>query len=222
MDFKPTLTFFENLQKKNNKDWFDANRSDYEKVKSNWLDFVKGVITEVGKFEPAVLSLEPKDCVYRINRDVRFSKDKTPYKTNISAVISPGGKKSSSAGYYMQISPGGKSMVAGGMWQPENDKLHMIRQEIEYHPDKFKEIVENKSFISTFGKLDDEDMLASTPKGFDKNSPMSTYLRHKSYLVFKEFSDEDVLKGVFEKEVVKLFHAMLPLNQFLNRATEQI
>ena len=127
---KSTIEFLNKLSKHNNRDWFEKNRPAYENAKNNFKEFIDGVLISTTKFDPAIKNLESKNCIFRINRDVRFSKNKAPYKNNFGASISPGGKKSFSAGYYIQVQPGA-SFIAGGMWQPPTLQLNAIRQEID-------------------------------------------------------------------------------------------
>lgn len=216
---QPTLQFLKDLQKNNNKEWFDKHRERYEEAKINFREFIAELIQGVSKFDPAVKHLEPKNCVFRINRDIRFSKDKTPYKNNLAGSITPGGKKSFTAGYYIHIQPGA-SFVAGGMWQPEPTYLNAIRQEIDYNANEFKKIILAKSFKTNFGTLSDEDKLKTVPKGYDKAHPEIELLKHKSYIVVHDLSDKVVLSKDFLKQCTTVFHAMHPLNLFLRRACD--
>lgn len=214
-----TLQFLKNLKKNNTKEWFDANRDVYELAKTNFREFVEELITGISKFDPAVKNLEAKQCVFRINRDIRFSPDKTPYKRNLSALITPGGKKSFSAGYYVHVEPGA-SFLAGGMWQPESVYLNAIRQEIDYNADEFKKIITAKAFKTHFGSLSDEDKLKTVPKGYDKTHPQIELLKHKSFIVSSELADKTVVSKDFLKDCIKIFNAMYPLNSFLRRACD--
>jgi uncharacterized protein (TIGR02453 family) len=130
-----TLQFLQSLQKNNNKPWFDENRKKYESAKENFAEFVEALINGIAAFDPTIQNLTAKNCMFRINRDVRFSKDKSPYKTNMGASISKGGKKINLAGYYFHCEPG-KSFAAGGFYMPMAPELAKIRQEIDYN---FKE-----------------------------------------------------------------------------------
>lgn len=138
-----TLTFLSNLKKNNHKDWFEKNRNHYEDAKNNFLAFVTEVIALVEKIDPSIVGLEAKKCVFRINRDVRFSKDKSPYKTNMGASISKGGKKIQCAGYYFHLEPN-NTFIAGGLWMPPAEQLQKLRQEIDYNFDEFKKIITKK------------------------------------------------------------------------------
>jgi uncharacterized protein (TIGR02453 family) len=214
-----TLTFLKDLKKHNNKEWFDHHRPDYEIAKANFREFIEELIAGISKFDPAVKHLEAKNCVFRINRDVRFSANKLPYKNNMAATISPGGKKSFTAGYYLQLEPG-TAYLAGGMWQPEPAYLSAIRQEIDYNPEEFKKIITAKTFKNYFGGLSDEDKLKATPKGYDKIHPQIELLKHRSFIVVHELTDKTVLSKDFLKHCTTVFKAMHPLNLFLRRACD--
>lgn len=214
-----TLTFLKKLQQNNNKEWFDAHRDVYEIAKANFKEFVQELIVGLAKFDPAVKHLEAKNCVFRINRDVRFSKDKSPYKNNMGASISPGGKKSFTAGYYFHLQPGA-SFLAGGMWQPEPVYLNAIRQEIDYNPEEFAKILKAKSFKDYFGGLSEEDKLKTVPKGYDKAHPQIELLKHKSFIVVHDLKDKEVLGKDFQKHCLNVFKALYPMDLFLRRACD--
>lgn len=216
---KSTLDFLSRLKKNNNKEWFDKNRSTYEEVKKNHRAFINELIQRIGKFDPSVKMLEAKQCVFRINRDIRFSNDKTPYKTNMGADISPGGKKAHTAGYYIHIQPGG-SFLAGGMWQPPAPELNAIRQEIDYNTVEFKKILNQKDFKKNFGKLSDEDKVKTAPKGYDKTHPEIEFLKLKSFLVIHDLKDKEVLSKDFQDQCTTIFKAMYPFNKFLRTACD--
>ena len=217
-----TLTFFRQLRKNNHKPWFDAHRAQYEAARKNIEDFLQAVIDKHGKKDPGIAGLTAKSCLYRINRDIRFSKDKTPYKTHQAAGITKGGKKSPLAGYYVHIEPDGKTMVAGGIWMPEAANLKKIRQEIDYCYDEFHKIVTAKKFTNQFGGLyrGEDVSLVKVPQGFEKDNPAAEYLQFKSWLASREFSDADVTSKDFLKMVTDAFETMQPFLQFLNRPLE--
>jgi uncharacterized protein (TIGR02453 family) len=213
---KSTLDFLNKLAKNNNKDWFDKNRLLYEAAKKDVAQFTNELIKEIALFDPTVAYLTAKDCTFRINRDVRFSKNKEPYKNNMGTYISAGGKKSMLAGYYVHIQPNGASFVAGGMYMPDATLLNNIRQEIDYNTEEFKGIINNKSFKKTFGVLQGEK-LKTAPKGYEKDHPEIELLKHKSYIVTKPFTDEELLNKNLVKNIATTFKELYPLNQFLNR-----
>lgn len=210
-----TLDFLSDLTENNNRDWFDANRKNYEAAKKNVEAFVGELLEGMIAFEPALAGINAKNCTFRIFRDVRFSKDKTPYKTNMGAYISKGGKSSPMAGYYLHIQPGG-AFIAGGIYAPPADVLKNIRQEIDYNTAEFKDILNDKTFKKLFGELEGEK-LKTTPKNYAKDHPEIEFLKHKSFLMVHQVSDKQVTAKDFAKTVTSTFEAMLPLNNFLNR-----
>ena len=216
---KVILAFLKMLRKNNNKEWFDANRKKYEEVRGKFIDTLQHLILEVAKFEPLIGDLRPKDCMFRINRDIRFSNDKRPYKDNFGAVISRGGKKSPFGVYYFHIQPGNESMVAGGIYMPDPEVLKKIRQEIDYNPGPLLKYMKSKAFKEYFGEFS-EDKLKRTPQGYSEDHPHADLLKYKSYIVVRGFSDKEVLEKNFLKEVMKTFKAMKPLNDYLNTALD--
>jgi uncharacterized protein (TIGR02453 family) len=216
MSITNTLSFLSDLSNNNNKPWFEINRKRYESAKKDWEAKIAQLITSIAKFDPAIGELEVKNCTFRINRDVRFSKDKSPYKTNFGASFSKGGKKIMSAGYYVHLAPN-EIFIAGGMWMPEPPYLNSIRQEIDYHLDEFKKIVENPAFLKQFGKIDGEK-LSNAPKGFDKESPALEYLKLKSYVGIKQLKPSEITDENFVKITSESFKELKPLCDFINKA----
>jgi len=214
-----TLEFLSKLKKNNSKEWFDKNRATYENVKVEFKVFVDELIATIAKFDSTVKHLEAKNCVFRINRDVRFSNDKSPYKTNIGAYISPEGKKSFSAGYYIHIQPG-NCFLASGMWMPPAPQLNAVRQEIDYNAEEFRKIISAKKFTSNFKALSQEDKVKTSPKGYDKSHPEIEFLKLKSFIALKELKDKEVISKSFIKSCAESFEAAYPLNQFLRRACD--
>ena len=217
---KDTILFLKNLKKNNNKPWLDANRKQYEAAKANYLETVQEIIDAVALFDPAVGNFKAKDCVFRVNRDVRFSKDKSPYKTNMGASFSGGGKKANEAGYYFHAEPG-QSFAAGGFYMPEPAELAKIRQEIDYNFDEWKTLVHNKKFIKYFPSgVDGVSMLVRPPKGYDENNPAIGYLKMKGFIVSRSLSDTDLTSKNLVKEIAASFAAMKPMIDFLNHAVQ--
>jgi uncharacterized protein (TIGR02453 family) len=220
MAFEKTSAFLKALKKNNNKEWFDKNKSKYLDAKEEFDVFVQSLITGLSKMDKKISpDLKAKDCVFRIYKDVRFSKDKTPYKTHFGAYFSPGGKKSSAAGYYVHFQPGGL-FIAGGNWQPEPLQLQAIRQEIDYNGDKLVKILKSKPFSTYFKGLSDDDKLKTVPKGFDKEHKQIELLKLKSFVAVHEITDSKLKGNAFEKEVMAGFKAMLPLLEFLREASD--
>jgi uncharacterized protein (TIGR02453 family) len=214
-----TIHFLKALKKNNNKEWFDKNRKVYESAKADYLDFVTRVLTALKQKDTTLEGLEPRQCVFRINRDVRFSKDKSPYKTNMGASFSKGGKKVQAAGYYFHCEPG-QPFIAGGLWMPMAPELKKVRQEIDYCQEEFHKIVTNKKFVAQFGSLEKTDTLARPPKGYEETNTAIEYLKLKSFIVSTPLTDADLTSKDLVKKVVATFETMKPLLNFLNRGLE--
>jgi len=214
-----TLAFLRNLKKNNNKPWFDANRGKYEEAKKDFERFIQTVIVKHGKKDKNIAGLTAKNCLFRINRDIRFSKDKSPYKTNFGAHINQGGKKAMTAGYYFHLEPG-QLFVGGGIYQPTPETLSKVRQEIDYSFKEFKKIISSKKFSSVYDDLDrsPEFLLSRVPKGYETDNPAADYLRLKSFIAFSAISDKEATSPVLEKKVLLAFETLQPLIEFLNRA----
>jgi uncharacterized protein (TIGR02453 family) len=213
---KSTLDFLTAIKCNNNRDWFLANRPSYLDAKDNFESFVQGVIDRIILFDPIIKGLEAKSCVFRINRDIRFSNDKSPYKSHFGAFIVRGGKKNGDkyAGYYFHIEPGA-SIMAGGAYTPPAPWLSAIREKISDSPEEFMKITGEKDFIKYFKSIDGEK-LKTAPKGYPKDHPQIELLKYKSYLVVNEAPDNLVLSKGYMDHVVKTFKAMKPLNNYLN------
>jgi uncharacterized protein (TIGR02453 family) len=213
---KSTLDFLTAIKCNNNRDWFIENRSLYLKAKDNFDSFVQEVINGIIEFEPILKGLEVKSCVYRFNRDIRFSNDKSPYKSHFGAFIVRGGKKNGDrlAGYYFHVEPG-QSILAGGAYMPPAPWLTAIREKIDESPDELVKIIKAKNFVKYFGELSGEK-LKSAPKGYPKDHPHIELLKLKSYLVVNENPDKMVLSNDFFDHVINVFKAMKPLNDYLN------
>ncbi|MCX6255611.1 MAG: DUF2461 domain-containing protein [Bacteroidia bacterium] len=213
---KSTLQFLSDIKDHNDRDWFIKNHKRYEEAKTNFESFVQGIINKIIDFEPIMKGLEVKSCVYRINRDIRFSNDKSPYKTNFGAFIVRGGKKNGDkfAGCYLHIEQG-KSMIAGGAYMPPTPWLSAIRERIDENPEKFLKIINTRDFIKYFGKIEGEK-LKKVPKGYPSNHPNVDLLKFKSYLVVNEVADEFVLNQKYFDHVLNVVKAMKPFNDYLN------
>ena len=201
-----TLDFLKAIKKNNNRDWFEKNRGKYENAKKDFENFVSEMIKALSKINPAYSSLEVKNCVFRIYRDVRFSKNKAPYKTNMGAYFSEGGKKSDKAGFYIQVEPG-SSFIAGGSWIPEAPALKSIRQEIDYNPDLFNKIISAKSFKKYFEELSDT-RLKTTPKGYSSDNPMIDHLRQTSFTVATSIHDKDFTSKTIVKKSTDIYNVI--------------
>lgn len=210
------LDFLSNLKENNNRDWFQEHKKDYEEAKAAMLGLIQKLIDEISVFDSSVGSLDPKQCLFRIYRDVRFSKNKEPYKTNMGGFLVMGGRKSGNAGYYLHLEPG-NSFVGGGIHRPEPKQLKAIRDEIAYSGGELVSIIESKKFKRYFSKIEGES-LVRPPKGFDQDSEYLDLLKMKSFTVFKPLENSILLKEDFVENIVSVFKAMVPFNGFLNGA----
>lgn len=208
--------FLSDIKKNNNREWFASNKSRYEKSRQEFILFVEKLIQELTKFDQEVKNIDPKKAVFRIYKDTRFSKDKTPYKTNFGAhIVAHGSKPHDRAGYYIHLEPG-NTFLAGGAYLPPGPWIKAIREELDYDAESFRKILNNKEFKKYFGKIEGEQ-LKTAPKGYPKDHPEIDLLRYKSFLAVHKLSDKDVHQQDFLKHCVTVFKAIQPFDQFLNR-----
>lgn len=214
-----TLQFLKGLKQNNNKPWFDAHRAQYEAARIDFQNFIQLVIDAFGKTELSIAGQSARNCLFRINRDVRFSKDKSPYKSNMGASIKSGGRKAVLAGYYFHLEPGA-SFIGGGLWMPEPVLVKKVRQEIDYNWEAFKDILNAKEFKKVYGDVykGADVSLVTTPKGYEKDHPAMEYLKLKSFIAETKVNDEELTKASLHKKTVAAFEALLPMLQFINTA----
>ncbi len=220
--FQPsTLNFLKELKKNNSKPWFDSHREKYLSAKTDFENFIEKLIAATAAFDDDIKELQVKNCTFRINRDIRFSKDKTPYKTNMGVYLSRDGKKSIFAGYYFHFEPGG-SFAGGGLWMPTAPELNKLRQEIDYCFPEFKKIITSSSFKNQYQGLEmnEGQMLVNVPKGYDKENPAASFLKLKSFVSTKKINDRILTSPLLIKEVAGAFKALMPLVKFINRSME--
>jgi len=212
---KSTLTFLSDLKVHNEREWFSTNRNRYEEVRRNFEAFVQAVLDEIVTFDPIYKGLEAKSCLFRINRDTRFSHDKSVYKTNFGAFMVRGGKKNGDKypGYYLHIEPG-SSFVAGGAYIPPSPWLNAIREKISESGVKLTGIINSREYKKYFSGLEGE-RLKVPPRGYSKDNPHIELIKMKSFLADRNFSDNEVLAADFFDTVTNAFRAMKPLNDFL-------
>ncbi|MDO9375862.1 MAG: DUF2461 domain-containing protein [Ferruginibacter sp.] len=217
---KSSLQYLDELRKNNHKNWFEENRGKYETARTDFSAFVEAIIRKTAKFDEPIGHLTTKDCIFRINRDVRFSKDKTPYKVNMAAAFSAGGKKAPVAGYYFHLEPG-KSFAGGGFYTPAPDQLSKIRQEIDYNFSDWEKIIHQKTFQRHFSSgIEGNGSLVRPPKGYEESNPAINFLKMKGFIVTQYFSDDQLLQTKAAQDVADSFKAMKPLIEFLNQAIE--
>jgi uncharacterized protein (TIGR02453 family) len=218
MNLEFILKFLKDISKHNDRVWFEKNKSRYLDAKQGFEDVVSELLKEFVKFDHGLAGLNAKKLAFRIYRDVRFSKDKRPYKTNMGAGFSPNGKLVQEPGYYVHIEPGNKSFVAGGIYMPDAANLGKIRQEIDYNTAALKKIINVKKFKSIYKGFDDFDKLKNMPKGYPKDHPEIELLKQKSYIVSRAFTDKQVMDKKFIKTVAESAKVIKPLNDFIRQA----
>jgi uncharacterized protein (TIGR02453 family) len=212
------ITFLRELSQNNHREWFESHRSNYELAKSDLLTLAGGLISEISAFDQTIQHLDPKKCIFRINRDVRFSKDKSPYKQYMSAFFSKDGKSSQSAGYYIHFEPD-NCFVGGGVYSPPPEVQQAIRSEIYFNSSEFVDIIERDSFKKTFGSLQ-YDKYFRVPKGFPPDFAFGELLKFKHYVASCPLPDNIVQGTDIEQFAIGIFKELYPLNQFLNRAIQ--
>lgn len=218
MNFDQIFKFLKDLSKNNNREWFEKNKPKYLEAKDQFDQFVARLLTDLTDFDRSLVGLNPKKITFRIYRDVRFSKNKTPYKSNMSAGISPRGKMVDEPGVYLHIQPNNKSFVAAGLWMPQPEPLAKIRQEIDYNGEKLAKIMSNAKFKKMYGAFETEYALKNAPKGYEKDHPRLEWLKLKSFVVSHPFTDSEVKDKKFMKTVIDTYKTAKPLNDFLREA----
>jgi uncharacterized protein (TIGR02453 family) len=208
--------FLKDLKANNNREWFQANKEKYNQARQVFESIINELIPVVRSIDPLVDMITAKDCVFRIYRDVRFSGDKSPYKTNMGAYIARGGRKSVMAGYYVHFEPGA-SFLAGGLYMPPPETLKKVREEIYFHFDEFNSILSNEDFIKCFGEIDDAGKMKTPPRGFSKDFPGINLLKFRSYAVMHPVSDEMAMRTDYLDHAREVFRILLPLNAYFNR-----
>jgi len=217
--YPETFEFLKNLAANNHRDWFMAHKADHDSAKENVVAFAAELIKELSKVDPTLdTNIDPKKCVMRIYRDIRFSSDKTPYKNNFGIGKLSSGKNSAFIGYYVHIQPGGESFIAGGSWMPESDQLKLIRQEIDYDPDSLKRIIDAPGFVKLFGDFRKQEQLKAVPQGYDAGNENIDLLKLKSFVAVHRFADKEMNTEGIVQQMAAIGGAIYPLNEFLNKA----
>lgn len=218
---KEALQFLADLIANNNTEWMHENKKRYESYKKDYHNFITSVLTEMKPLDKSLEPLEVKNCTFRINRDIRFSKDKSPYKTNMGIWMSQNKNRKNSPGYYIHYEKG-NSFIAGGVWCPEPNELKLIRKEIEFFYDDLEAIVSNKNFKKEFNELDksENNILKKAPKDFDPNHPAIEFLKLKSFTASSKIDDKLFTDKDFSKIIAQKLITLKPMNDFLSRALE--
>lgn len=218
---KEALQFLADLIANNNTEWMHENKKRYESYKKDYHNFITSILTEMKPFDKSLEPLEVKNCTFRINRDIRFSKDKSPYKTNMGVWMSQNKNRKNSPGYYIHYEKG-NCFIAGGVWCPEPNELKLIRKEIEFFHDDLEAIVSNKNFKKEFNELDrsENTVLKKAPKDFDPNHPAIEFLKLKSFTTSSKIDDKLFTDKDFSKIIAQQLITLKPMNDFLSRALE--
>ena len=219
MNLQIALDFLSQLKEFNNRDWFNANKDLYNEAKNEFEEFVNILIPTIKSIDSEIDVVSAKECTFRIFRDVRFSKNKSPYKINFGAFISKGGRKSPFAGYYVHLQPG-ESFVGGGIYMPDSKYLRAIRTKIYENVDEYKAIINGVSFKKYFSEIYGEK-LKSAPRDFPKDFPDIELLKNKHYAVTFRVDDSFWNSQKLIDSLIKIFEAQLVFNQFLNGAIQR-
>jgi uncharacterized protein (TIGR02453 family) len=211
------INFISELTENNNRDWFNANKTRYQESLEIFRNFAGELLTGISEFDPSLGNLEPKDTIFRIYKDVRFSRDKLPYKTHFGCWMAKGGRKSTDAGYYFHLEPG-KSFMAAGVWMPPREQLNLIRQEIQFNPEPYLELINTPRMKEHYERGGKEDRLKKGPAGVPKDYIHIEELKYKHYIWSRSYSDSDILKPNFVRTVTGDYKGLFPLVSYLNHA----
>ena len=214
---KKVLGFINELTENNNRDWFNDNKTRYQEALEIFRGFAGELLTGISKFDPTVGNLQPKDTIFRIYKDVRFSKDKDPYKTHFGCWMAKGGRKSTDAGYYFHMEPG-KSFMAAGVWMPPKEQLKLMRQEILFNPDSFLKLINTSVMNNQYERGGKEDMLKKGPVGFPKDFIHMEELKYKHYIWSRSYSDAAIHHTGFASSVAEDYKGLYPVVSYLNHA----
>lgn len=213
-----TFDFLKKLVANNNREWFQANKAEHDKARENVIEFTGDLIKQLHLVDPLVdAAIDPKKCVMRIYRDIRFSKNKTPYKNNFGVSIPTLGSKAGGVEYYFHIQPD-KAFIAGGYWMPETEHLKKIRQEIDYNADELKMIIDNAEFKRLFGDFRKQDQLKTVPREYSADNENIDLLKLKSFIVSHQMKDKELMKPDAIEYIASVCSKLYPLNIFLRNA----
>jgi uncharacterized protein (TIGR02453 family) len=214
-----TLLFLEDLKANNNRDWFLANKKRYDEYKKEYHKLIADLLEVIKPKDPTLELLEVKNCTFRINRDIRFSKDKSPYKTHMGIWLRSGSLHAESPGYYIHIEKDA-SFVGGGLYCPMPDQIQKIRKEINFFYEDLEAVLRDKSFKSVYGTLnrDENSTLKNPPRGYEKDNPAIEFLKLKSFTATQKINNAELTKTNFVNSISEKLIALKPLNEFINRA----
>ena len=213
-----TFDFLKNLAANNNREWFQVHKEEHDSARQNVIEFTGELLKQIHQVDPLVnAEADPKKCVLRIYRDIRFRKDKTPYKDNFGVSIPTLGSRAGGVEYYFHVQPG-KAMIAGGFWMPEADMLKRIRQEIDYNAADLKNIIDEPEFRKLFGGFREQEQLKTAPQGYASDNENIDLLRLKSFVVMHQVSDKFLMKTDAPEQITEICSKIYPLNVFLRNA----
>ena len=212
-----TITFLRSLAQNNNRDWFNDNKKTYQECLEQFRGFAGQLLAGMVQFDPSLGGLVPKDTIFRIYKDVRFSKDKSPYKTHFGCWMAKGGRKSTDAGYYFHLEPE-KSFLAAGVWMPPKEQLSLIRQEIVFNPDAYLKVINDPLLKERYERGGKEDMLKKGPAGFSKDFIHLEEIKYKHYIYSRNLSDVEILNANLPLMAVEDYKGLYPLVNYLNHA----
>lgn len=215
---KVTTDFLTKLKKNNNREWFEKNKATFLLMKAEVEGLMEEVLKTCSKMDESLKDIDAKKTVFRIYRDVRFSKDKSPYKSHMGAVVGKGGKENKTTGFYIHIEPGG-SFMAAGAWQPDAPLLKKIRQELDYNSADFNKIISNKKFKSYWGEIENH-RLSNPPKGYDKTHPDIELLKLTSFIFSHKLNDSQLTGKALVKEIAEGYKIIQPFIKFIDTALE--
>ncbi|PJZ53307.1 DUF2461 domain-containing protein [Leptospira adleri] len=210
-----TLDFLKKLAKNNNKPWLEKNKPLFIEAKNDFEKLITELVIGLAKVNPSLAGVDPKKCIFRIYRDVRFSKNKEPYKTNFGASIGASGKDLGRPLFYIHIQPDNQSFIAGGLYMPEPKILRKVRESILENPNVLKKVIQDKKIQKEFGSLSDMK-LKTAPRGFSKDHPDFEWIQYTSYIVEKNVGDSDVLSKNFIENTIESYKIIQPFLKYLN------
>lgn len=210
------LKFLKGLARNNDRDWFQKNRPLFDTAQTNFLGLVTGLIYAISDYDESIAGIDPKSCVFRIYRDVRFSKNKAPYKNHLGAYICAGGKKSTNLpGYYIHIEPGGNSIFGSGFYMPEKTILQSLREDIIRPKSRIVTMLADRTFRKYFADLVEDDKAKTVPRGFEKNHPQADLLKQKHMFIYSHFTDAEIIKANFLNTLAARGQKLHQWNQML-------
>lgn len=212
-----TAQFLLELRENNNRDWFHSQKKRYDKVKGNYKTLIEGLLSEMQKHDASLASLTSKECTFRIARDIRFSTDKTPYKTHLGIGMRTHGKRSGMSEYYVHLEPGGQSFVGGGIYMPDAEQMKKIRTEIDVFGEDLTALIKAPLFSKYYQDIDRDIALVRPPKGYAPDHPHIDFLKLKSYTAITAIPEALLTDKALIAFLVERLSALTPFLSFLNR-----